>query len=112
MDGRDKARLKRQIQQMDFSCAVLNAGDWPIIDWWDGKAPQRDFGWLLAEVSGTYRHNFPLAWPPSDLLDPAVCDALHLPRGEEGLTFSYALRLIRRNLNRLGLPSNASALEI
>jgi hypothetical protein len=93
------AQLRRQSRELDFSLWIEHRGDWPLLDLFSVGAEQRTIGWLIGELwNETNGARCPF-W--GDLMPASTCEALNLPRGSDGLTYSYGLRLVRRNLNWL-----------
>jgi hypothetical protein len=99
MESSQTDLLKRQSQELDFGLWIESKGDWPLVDMFSARTEQRTIGWLMGVLwlgtSGS-RCQF---W--GDLMPDSLCEMLNLPRGGDGMTYSYALRLIRRNLNWL-----------
>jgi hypothetical protein len=98
MDPYQAEVLKRQTQEMEFALWIEYKGDWPLFDWFSPEGGQRSIGWLLGQL---WEETSGARCPLGDLMPDSTAEALRLPRGGDGLTFSYGLRLVRRNLNWL-----------
>jgi hypothetical protein len=97
METNEAALLRRQSRELDFALWIEYRGDWPLLDVFSTQGGNRSIGWLMGELwNETDGARCPF-W--GDLMPETTCEALNLPQSPDGLTYSYGLRLIRRNLN-------------